>query len=67
MRFEISAGSGDTPGQGRIQPVRLGKSHYGFTAVGEMKYTSQQCYNKTVDGKMAFYRECCFPNCPKSW
>jgi len=25
-----------------------------------MKYTSQHCCDKTVDGKMAWYRECCF-------
>jgi len=32
-----------------------------------MKYTSQHCCNKTMDGKMALYRECCFPNYTKSW
>jgi len=32
-----------------------------------MKYTSQNSFDKTVDGKMALYRECCFPNCTKSW
>jgi len=35
--------------------------------VKEMKYTSQHCCDKTMDSKMTFYRECCFPNCSKSW
>jgi len=33
----------------------------------EMKYTSQNCSAKTMDDKMALYRECCFPNCTKLW
>jgi len=33
----------------------------------EMKHTSQHCCDKTMDGKMALYRECCFTNCTKSW
>jgi len=41
--------------------------HYWFTAVREMKYTSQLCCDKTMDGKMALYHKCCFPNCAKSW
>jgi len=62
--------------QGRIQAVILGgrfqqylavTAHYAFTTVGEMKYTSQHGCDKTVKGKMASYRECCFPNCTKSW
>jgi len=62
--------------QGRIQPVCLGGSisvifgsqyHCEFTGVREMKYTSQHFCDKTMDGKMALYRECCFPNCTKSW
>jgi len=51
--------------QGRIQPVCLGE--YGVTTVREMKYTSQHCCDKTMYGKMGLYRECCFPNCTKSW
>jgi len=31
-----------------------------------MKYTPQHCCDKTIDGKMALYREGCFPNCAKS-
>jgi len=31
-----------------------------------MKYTSQYCFDKTVDGKMSSYGDCCFPNCAKS-
>jgi len=27
-----------------------------------MKHTSQHCYDKTADGKMTLFRECCFPN-----
>ena len=38
------------------------KFRYGFTTIREMK-----CCDKTMDGKMALYRECCFPNCTKSW
>jgi len=65
-----------TCNQGRIQPVRLGvryqqylvvKSHNGFATVREMKCTSQHCWDKTMDDKMALYRECCFPNYIKSW
>ena len=33
------------------------KSHNGFAAVRDMKYTSQHCCDKTVDGRMALYRE----------
>jgi len=32
-----------------------------------MKYTAQHGCDKTMDGKMALYREYCFPNCTKSW
>jgi len=32
-----------------------------------MKYSSQNCCDKTMDDKMALYRKCCFPNCTKSW
>jgi len=32
-----------------------------------MKYTSQHCCDQTVDGKMAWCRECCCPNFTKSW
>ena len=61
---------------GHIQPMRLGrrfqlyllvKSHHGFTTLREMKYTSQHFRDKTMDDKMALYRECCFPNCTQSW
>jgi len=63
--------------QERMQPIRLGggsvilgtvvKSHKGFSTATEMVYTSQHCCDKTMDGQMAFYRECCFPNCTKLW
>ena len=39
------------------------KSQNGFAALREMKNTSQHCCDKTMDGKMALYRECCFPDC----
>jgi len=32
-----------------------------------MEYTLQHCCDKVMDGKMALYRECCFPDCTKSW
>jgi len=33
------------------------KSHNGFVAAArDMKYTSQHCYDKTMDDKMAFDR-----------
>ena len=67
----------DASTQGRIQPARLGgwqfqkylvvKSHNDFPTVREMKHTSQQCCDQTMDDKKAWYRECCFPNCTKSW
>ena len=38
--------------------------HY---CIREMKYTSQDCCDKTMDGQIALYHECCFPNCRKSW
>jgi len=31
------------------------------------RHCSQHCCDKTMDGKMALYRECCFPNCKISW
>jgi len=56
----------------RISPVSLGgeisviqylanKSHYGFNTVRQMKYSSQHCCDKTMNGQIALYRECCFP------
>jgi len=50
-----------TPGADKASMVRGGdfsnnwlvKSHYCVTSVRDMKYTSQQCCDKTVDGKMA--------------
>ena len=62
--------------QGRIQPVILDgrfqqysavKTHSAFTTVREMKYISQHPCDKITDGKMVLHRECCFPNCAKSW
>ena len=41
------------------------KSHNSIVTVREMKYTSQSCSDKTMDDKMALYRECCFPDCTK--
>jgi len=32
-----------------------------------MKYTSQHCCDRTMDDKIALYRECCFPNYRKLW
>ena len=60
--------------QGRIQPVILGGpgdfsniwSHNSSAAVRGMKYISEYCCDKTVDDKMAFNRERCFPTCTKS-
>jgi len=43
------------------------QSYYGFTTVRQMKYTSQHRCDITMDGQIALYRECCFPNCKKSW
>jgi len=63
--------------QGRMQPVRFGggrfqwylvvKSHCGFSTVRGIWYASQPCCDKTMEGKTALYRECCFPNCTKFW
>jgi len=33
--------------------------------IDEVAYTSQHCCDK--DDKMAFNRECIFPNCTKLW
>jgi len=61
---------------GRIQPIRLGGGDFSniwwsslnnFATVREMKHTSQHYCGKIMYGKMAVYRECCFPNCTKSW
>jgi len=52
---------------GRFQQNLVVKYHYEFTTAREVDYTSQPCCEKTMDGKMALYRECCFPNCTKSW
>jgi len=32
-----------------------------------MKYASQHCCDKTMDGKMALNREYCFASYTKSW
>ena len=62
--------------QGRIQPVNLGgpisvkfcgQVSLRVTTAREMTYTSRYCCDKTMDGKMALYRECYFLNCAKSW
>jgi len=63
-------------GQGWIRPVRLEgaipvifevHSHNGFATIKDMKYTSQHRCDKTTEGKMSSYRQCCFPNCTKLW
>jgi len=41
-------------------------SHNGCTTVREIKCRSQHYCDKTMDGRMAFDHECCFPNCTKS-
>jgi len=41
---------------GRFQEWFLCKSRYWFTTVKVMKYASQSCYDKTMDGKMALCR-----------
>jgi len=33
----------------------------------DILYTSQHCCGKTTEHKTVLYRECCFPNCTKSW
>ena len=53
--------------RGRFQKYLAFESHYGFTTVRKMKYTSQHCCEKTIDDRMGLYRECCFPNCKKLW
>jgi len=52
---------------GRVQKYLVVNSHNDLPTVREMKHTSQQCCDQTMDDKMALYRECCFPNCTKSW
>jgi len=66
---QLRAGADPKPVRvaGAISLYLVVKSHYGFTTVREMKYASQHCCDKTMDDKMALYRECCFPNCTKSW
>jgi len=49
-------------GGGRFQQYSAVKAHYAFTTVREMKYTSQHCCDKTMDGKLALYREALFRN-----
>jgi len=62
--------------QRQIQPLRLGGISVIFhrhvssrvkTTPWAMKNTSQHCYDKPMDGKIALKRNCCFPNCTKSW
>jgi len=48
-------------------PVSYATAHHGFTTVREMKYTSQDFCDKSMDDKMALYCEFCFPNCTQSW
>jgi len=49
--------------RGAIQEYLAVNSRNGFTTVREMKYASQYCCVKTMNCKLALYRECCFPNC----
>ena len=65
--FKSGTDPASKAGGGRFQYHVVVKSHYGFITVREMKYTSQHCCDITMDVKMALYRECCFPNCRKSW
>jgi len=67
----IEASTGADPaskfrGEGRFQKHLVVKSQYDFPTVREMKHTSQQCCDQTMDDKLALYRECLFPNCTKS-
>jgi len=43
------------------------KFNYRFITIVKMTFTLQNGCDKIVDGKMALYREFCFPNCTKSW
>jgi len=52
---------------GRVQKYLVVNSHNDFPTVREMRHTSQQCCDQTMDDKMVLNRECCFPNCTKSW
>jgi len=42
-------------------------AHHGFITVREMKDTSQDFCDKSIDDTMALHCECCFPNCTQSW
>ena len=62
--------------QGRIQPVSLGRAIsmiFGSQVSLQVHYCKRdEAYFITLlwqkmDGKVALYRECCFPNCSKSW
>jgi len=53
--------------RGHLPPVSYAIAHHRFTTVREMKYTSQNFCDKSMDDKMALYCECCFPNCTQSW
>jgi len=66
----LSAGAdtaSEVRGGGDFSNIWVVKSHNGFAAPRGMKYTSQHCYGKAVDDKMALYHEGCFPNYTKSW
>jgi len=58
--------------QGRIQPVSLGWAisvTFGSQVTLRVHYFKRDevCCDKTMEGKKALYRECCFRNCTKSW
>ena len=62
----VHAGADKSRGGGAIS-VRFGSQvSQPFGSAREMKHTSQHCFDKTMDDKMALYRKCCLPNCRKS-
>jgi len=44
-----------------VRYTRLTSIKVQYCKRDEVGYTSQHCCDKTVDGKMALYRDCCFP------
>jgi len=65
--YHAMCGSSQKVRGGRVLQYLVVSPHYGFNTLRDMKYTSQHCCDKTMDGKMTLYRECCFPNCTKLW
>jgi len=63
LKTTIFGSSGSSPKPDKI----VGQIESGLTEVYCILCILQHCCDKTMDDKMALYRECCLPNCMQNY